>query len=409
MISPTRILQIISFLDLFSIGLVLPQLANRALALGCNHILIGIMGALYSGFQLISGPIAGSLSDIKGRKPILLLSLCVCGIAYLLLGLTSSIAVFFALRSILGLSKQTQLLTNALAPDYVKDGAQQSVAYGRIASLSGIGMSLGPIISGHVMEAYPDSGFTIITSAMGIIFALNFGLVKTLPDVKKKKEDRANSAIASNLMGSIIKSLKQSIGELYKIDWTTYWDVFLVKLIVTLAMGLYFSSFALFLKTEHQVQPKNLGYIVSIQGVFGSLSTYFIGYINAIYSDPANFSRRIFDVFFVLTLSFTCMAAAPNVASFAIILVPFAMSTAISRVLTMEIITTRCKSSNRGTVIGASTSVKSLSGIITPLISGIIIQYLGLIYAFYTAALISSLGIIASFKIESTDVKEKSK
>lgn len=412
MVTPTRILQIISFLDLFSIGLVLPQLGNRALALGCSHILIGITGALYSGFQLISGPIAGSLSDLKGRKPILLLSLSVCGSTYILLGLTSSIATFFVLRSILGLSKQTQLLTNALAPDYVKDGEQQSVAYGRIASLSGIGMSLGPIISGHIMEAYPDSGFTIITTTMGAIFALNFALVKTLPYIKKannQTKSTTNPAIAPTLLDSIINSLQQSVQELFKIEWSVYWDVFLIKLLVTLAMGLYFSSFSMFLKTEHQVQPKNFGYIVSVQGIIGSLSTYFIGYINVIYSDQKNFSKRIFDVFVVLTLSFIGMAIAPNVPTFTAILIPFAMTTAVCRVLTMEIITNRCSSKNRGTVIGASTSVKSLSGVITPLFSGIINQYLGLAYSFYAAALISLLGIVASFKISSNAVKEKIK
>lgn len=71
--------------------------------------------------------------------------------------------------------KQTQLLSKALAPDHVKDVGSQSVLYGRLVSLSGVGMSVGPIIGGHIMEAYPNYGFTVITTIMGALFAVNLG------------------------------------------------------------------------------------------------------------------------------------------------------------------------------------------------------------------------------------------
>lgn len=71
--------------------------------------------------------------------------------------------------------KQTQLLSKALGPDYVKDKAEQSVLYGRMASVSGVGMSMGPIIGGHIMEAFPDYGFTILCTITAAIFAINLG------------------------------------------------------------------------------------------------------------------------------------------------------------------------------------------------------------------------------------------
>lgn len=50
----------IFFQDSLSAGLLLPQLANHVKGLGGNHIVIGLMGALYSASQLISGPVVVS-------------------------------------------------------------------------------------------------------------------------------------------------------------------------------------------------------------------------------------------------------------------------------------------------------------------------------------------------------------
>lgn len=44
----------------------------------------------------------GSLSDIKGRRNILIVTLLVCSVSYTLLGLTNSIIVILLLRAVLG-------------------------------------------------------------------------------------------------------------------------------------------------------------------------------------------------------------------------------------------------------------------------------------------------------------------
>lgn len=69
--------------------------------------------------------------------------------------------------------KQTQLLSKALGPDYVNDKGDQSVLYGRMATMSGIGMAAAPILSGHIMEAFPENGFTLLTTIMAALFAIN--------------------------------------------------------------------------------------------------------------------------------------------------------------------------------------------------------------------------------------------
>ncbi|KAM3967160.1 major facilitator superfamily domain-containing protein 9-like [Aphomia sociella] len=143
--------------------------------MGASHIYVGLLGSIYAGFQLGSGPLIGSLSDLKGRKTVLIMTLLICALAYTVVGFTPSIAVILGIRAILGLFKQTQMLTKALVPDYEKNEQKQSDIYGKMAAISGAGITLGPVIGGHIAEDNPDNGFTFIAVVVGACFVFNAG------------------------------------------------------------------------------------------------------------------------------------------------------------------------------------------------------------------------------------------
>ncbi|KAM3967172.1 major facilitator superfamily domain-containing protein 9 [Aphomia sociella] len=409
MVQPKTILEVVSFLDMFSAGLVVPQLGNYALKLGCNQLLIGTMGALYSASQLISGPMIGSWSDLKGRKPTLLLTLVLCIFAYPLLGITTTVVSFFAIRSFLGLIKQTQLLVKALAPDYETDSTKQSVVFGKLATLSGVGMSLGPVIGGHIMEAFPDNGFTVITSISGCLYLVNASLIKRLPDTNNEKQNKSEKKnnVSPSILNSITKSLKESVEEFYKVDWSVYWDVFVFKLLMTLCMGMYFNNYGLFLKTKHDASPRQLGYIIAFQGGISSLCTYFIGYINKLYANKQNFSKRMNHVFTALTIGLLGMALAPNILFYILFAIPLALSGAVGRIVNLEMIMSKGENDHRGSVIGATSSVRSLSGVVTPMFVGIVGEYLGIQFVLYFAALFGFMGVIMSYIVRSQSTESK--
>ncbi|XP_031768600.2 major facilitator superfamily domain-containing protein 9-like isoform X2 [Galleria mellonella] len=397
---------VINLPDMFSVGLIMPQLGNFAIKLGCNQLQIGTMGALYSAFQLISGPMIGTWSDLKGRKPTLILSLVLCAFAYVVLGFTTTILTFFAVRSFLGIVKQTQLLVKALAPDYEIDSSEQAAVFGKLAALSSVGMSLGPIIGGHIMEVYPENGFTVITCCSGLLFIVNASLIICLPDTNKEKEEnkKDNRKVAPCILKSVINSVKESVEEFYKVDWSIYWDVFLFKLLITLCMGTYFGSYGIFLKKIHAASPKYLGYIIAFQGGIGALCTYFIGHINQLYKNDKDFSKRLYHIFTVLTLGLLGMALAPNLLCYVVFTIPLALSGAMGRIIGLEMIMNKGESDRRGALIGATSSVRSLSGVVTPMFVGIIGEYLGIQYVLYFAALFAVMGILTSYIIGSQTV-----
>ncbi|XP_075971467.1 major facilitator superfamily domain-containing protein 9-like [Anticarsia gemmatalis] len=412
MASALLMLQIVSFLDLMSIGLIMPQLANHSRQLGFNFVHIGMMGALYSACQTISAPLIGSLTDLKGTKPIFLFCLSICSLSYYFLGTTSSLVVFVMIRGILGTFKQIQLLIKAAITEYGSTTKEQGVLYGKLIAIAGFGMSVGPIISGHVIEAYPKNGFPILTSVVATMFALNTAIISIVSfksQDKKEKEKPKENAITPTILQSMRNTLKESVNEFYKVDWTIFWDLFLFKILMSLTMGLYFSNFALFLMNEHGITPKSVGYIVAFQGITGSLCNFLISYINKLYEDDTDYTKRCLHLFVTMVFTLTGLALVPKLYLYIALLVPKAICGSVGRVITLEMITSRSNPGQRGAIMGVANSVKSMTGVITPIISGLIAQYLGIKYAYYAAALINMVGVVVAYRQRSIALQKKIK
>ncbi len=78
-------------LDAVGIGLIFPILPSLLRDVTHSENVastIGIMAALYAAMQFIFAPVLGSLSDLLGRRPVLLISLGGAAINYLFLAFT---------------------------------------------------------------------------------------------------------------------------------------------------------------------------------------------------------------------------------------------------------------------------------------------------------------------------------
>ncbi|KAJ0178884.1 hypothetical protein K1T71_005659 [Dendrolimus kikuchii] len=402
------LLQAVAFLDLFAVGLVIPLVPSHVRKMGANHIYVGLLGSIYAGWQLGSGPLIGSLSDLKGRKTILIMTLLICSVAYMLMGFTNSIFFILFIRAVLGICKQTQMLTKALVPDYERNEEKQSAIYGRMSAISGGGITLGPIIGGHILEDNPEGGFTFISLIVGICFIINAGLVYFLPKPSRRAAKRKHSdqvVISKNLISSFYTSIKQSFVEMYKVQWSLYWDVFILKALVGFAMGVYYSNYALYLKTQFDLTPKYIGYVISFQGVVGSVSSFFMGYINSFYHSDNDYSQRNFHVFLFMSISLLGLIVSFNVYMYIVWLVPLAIGNAIGRLVTLEMVLKRSHGEHRGTLIGASNSVRSLSGVVAPMVAGLIGQFVGISYVVYASLFSTTLGLIMSYHYRNKRIK----
>ncbi|CAH4031556.1 major facilitator superfamily domain-containing protein 9-like [Pieris brassicae] len=401
------LIKFVAFLDLLAVGLIVPLIPSHVRQLGGSHIYVGILGSVYSGFQLGSGPLIGSLSDLKGCRSILIYTLIVCSGAYLCMGFTTSIAIIILLRAILGLFKQTQLLTKALVPEYEKNEKKQSAIFGKMAAISGMGMTLGPIIGGHIAEDYPENGFYYIAGVVALCFILNAVSVYMLPqtNIKMKKTSEKLTHSKQNIFQLIYNNSKESALELSKVDWSQYWEVFVFKALLGFAMGVYYSNYALYLKTQYELSPKHIGYVISFQGIIGAVSSFLMGYINSYYPNDKDFSHRNYHVFLLLSISIFGLCMSSNIMFYSVWLIPMSIGNAVGRLVTLEMILRKSDKEHKGTLIGASNSVASLSGVLSPMAAGLIGQYLGVKYVIYASLCSNVIALILSNRYKTRHIK----
>jgi multidrug resistance protein len=180
--SPVALMALTIFIDFTGFGLIIPLLPFWAERLGAGPQEIGLLLAAYAATQFVFTPILGALSDRLGRKPIILLSLVVEGIAFALTALAGSLALLFAARLVGGLGASNigsaqAVVADATAPE------RRARAMGAIGAAIGLGFVVGPAAGGALAVLGPAVPFWV---ALGVA-ALNAVLVwRFLPETRSR-------------------------------------------------------------------------------------------------------------------------------------------------------------------------------------------------------------------------------
>ncbi|XP_076630341.1 major facilitator superfamily domain-containing protein rtet isoform X2 [Colletes latitarsis] len=105
----------------------------------------GFLGSMYSFLQFLGSPIVGALSDIYGRKPLMLFCLTGIMMSYLLWALSCNFTIFVLARFIGGISKGNISLSMAIITD-VTSAKTRGKAMALVGIAFSIGFVVGPMI-----------------------------------------------------------------------------------------------------------------------------------------------------------------------------------------------------------------------------------------------------------------------
>ncbi|XP_077301216.1 major facilitator superfamily domain-containing protein rtet [Arctopsyche grandis] len=142
-----------------------------------NSVLFGgVLGSMYSFLQFVVSPIAGGLSDVYGRKPLMILSLLGISFSYLLWAVSHNFAIFVVARFVGGLSKGNVSLTMAIISD-VSSHKNRGKAMALVGIAFSLGFILGPVI-GALFSLWSDK-----TSQNWFIYPALCALVLSLADL----------------------------------------------------------------------------------------------------------------------------------------------------------------------------------------------------------------------------------
>lgn len=172
-----------------------------------------------------------------------------------------------------------------------------------------------------------------------------------------------------SLLQAAWRQLSSVGSKIHMVASSDMWDLFLVRLLMAIAIMLYYSNFSLAMEERFSLKPKATGYLISYSSMLGALAGFLVGPVTKLYKNnmPALLLHST-----VLTCSLIFLyAAAPSVWQVLLTSTFFAISTTIGRTCITDLELQRGGVQASGTLIGAGQSVTAVGRVLAPLLSGL--------------------------------------
>jgi len=114
---------------------------------GVQVLFGGLLGSLYSGLQFLSAPLWGGISDRRGRRPTLLITLAGTALSYVLWIFAGSFGLLVVARLLGGVMAGNISTASAVAAD-ISSPQDRAKHMGMIGAAIGLGFVIGPALGG---------------------------------------------------------------------------------------------------------------------------------------------------------------------------------------------------------------------------------------------------------------------
>jgi MFS family permease len=169
--------------------------------LGIPLSLVGVGLAVFAGASVLSGLVAGPLTDRYGRKPVMLAALAGSSASFFAFSLVGGFGGYLAVSAAHGLVgwSMFEASRNAMVADVTPEG-MRSRAFGLVRVGGNVGWALGPMLAGLVSAAAGGSGgvyprlfvgTSVLTAAVALALAL--GIRESRPALNEPAEGKATS------------------------------------------------------------------------------------------------------------------------------------------------------------------------------------------------------------------------
>lgn len=254
------------FVDLLGFGILIPIIPLYVRSFGASELVVGLLVASYSFFQFLGAPLLGRLSDRRGRRPVLLISLAGSTIAWTLFGLANALWVLFAARILAGLMGGNIATAQAYIAD-ITPPEDRAKGLGLIGAAFGLGFVFGPALGGIFSSAgvvaavdgalpgvVPITKFTLPSFVAALVTGLNLlAAASVLP------ETRPDGAIADDR--SRIQQLADALTD------PAIGGLIVSFFLFSLAFSGMESMFVLFTKDVYGYGPAANGYLLAYLGI----------------------------------------------------------------------------------------------------------------------------------------------
>ncbi len=360
------------FSSMLGVGIILPLLPIYAENLGATGIWLGVIFAGFSISRTIVMPVAGWLSDRRGRKLILAIGLFAFALTSLGYIWANDTASLLLVRFLQGIAAGMILpIAQAYIGDIAPEGEEGKwMGYFNATFFTGFGF--GPLMGGILTE---HLGINAAFYAMGGLNLLAFlGVALFLPEIStRKKATAANSSYKDIAASSIMRGL------------------FSFRLGFALARGAFITFLPILAGINLGLSPSLVGILLAVNILGMSLLQIPAGII------ADRFSGRAL-VVLGCAIHLVALALIPAVGNFwqlLVLCVLLGIGGAIAMPAASVLAISQGKRFGMGVTMAAFNVAMSAGLAIGPILAGVIADFLSISSVFYLAAAVVLVGAVA--------------
>ncbi len=378
------ILFAVVFIDLVGFGILAPLTPFYAERLGARPELITLIIAAHPLAQSLAMPLWGTLSDRRGRRPVLLASMLGHAGAYLLLGFADSLWLLLAARILSGATSANLSTAYAYVAD-ITSPEERAGAMGRVASAFGLGFAVGPAFGGLLAGGDTMAEANLVRPAVAAAlfsFAAFVAIYIYLPETRHLAPGPARAAGGGSLFADISRIARRPVVS----------RMLMMATVVLVFMAVRESIFPLWANHEHHLNARTLGGMLAWTGTLIALVQFFgIGFLARRFGEL----NLVKGAIICLMLGWLGLVAAWNVPSLLLAMTIGSFGTAFFQTSMQSLLSKRAGMAERGTVLGVYQSSSAMARFVGQAGAGTLYGQLGASAPF----LLGSMAMVPAFAL----------
>ncbi|HMO89508.1 MAG TPA: MFS transporter [Lacibacter sp.] len=254
------ILLLTVFIDMVCFSMIFPILPYFVKELELSDMVVGLAAASFALMNFLCSPLWGGMSDRKGRRPVMLLSIGITFLANVLLAFTNGVVLLFLARILAGIGSANISVAQAYMAD-ISTPDERTKNLGLVGAVFGLGFIVGPVLGG-VLKSWSGEGNVFwVGAGAALLNLVNLGWAYFSLGESNQHID-AGRRRSYNPFGQIFRWLRVPV--INQLMWIFF-------LYVTAFSMMQITS-GLLWKEKYGLTEKQTSYVFALIGIVSALS-----------------------------------------------------------------------------------------------------------------------------------------